>query len=125
MQRIHLNFARLAFSLLRIILRNQETIMFDQTKLLAAVARLQADDTAAVAALTALRDQNKDAVAQLATVSKQLADLQAGGDTKAVQDAIDAVTAQLNSTAEQVETGVNQNAQVPNMPPATPAATGL
>lgn len=103
------------------ILDNLEIIMFDQTKILAVVARLEADDTAAVAALTALRDQNKQVSAQLADVSQQLADLKAGGDTAAVQTAIDAIADRLGATADAVEAGVASNPAVTDMPPA-PAA---
>jgi hypothetical protein len=103
---------------LDLVIRNQEIIMLDTTKLLAVVARLKAVDTAALAALTAMRDQNKQAAAKLADLWQQLADLKAGADTTAVQTAIDAVADDLSKVADDVEAGVKDNTAVPDMPPA-------
>lgn len=107
--------------MLSLVLANQEKTMIDLTKLQAQVARLQADDIAALAAYATLRDQNKAAQAQLATVSQQLADLQAGSDTTAVQKSIDDVAASLGATADSVEASIQQNTAVPDLPPAAPA----
>jgi hypothetical protein len=93
----------------------------DVQKLLAAVARLEADDSAALIALQALRDENKTTAAQLADVSAKLATLQAGGDTAALQTAIDDIVARLTTTADSVESGIANNPAVTNLPPADAA----
>lgn len=98
-----------------LIIKLLERLMFDQTKLAAAVARLQADDTAAIAALNALRDQNKALAAQLAAISTT---------DPAVQSAVDAVADQLNATATEVETGIANNPATPDLPPVAPPAQG-
>jgi hypothetical protein len=111
------------FRQLGVITKLMERLMFDNTKLLASVARLEADDTAAIAALAALRDSNKQVAAQLADVSAQLAALKAGGDTAAVQAAVDAIADMLNADADAVEAAVAANPATPNLPPpAAPAA---
>lgn len=107
---------------LDLIINGQEIVMFDQAKILAALAKLEASDTAAVAAYTALRDQNKQLATQLTDVSAQLAGLQAGADTAAVQSAIDAIADKLSADADALTAGVAANPAVTNMPPATPPA---
>lgn len=111
-------------TILGLILTKVERLMIDNTRLMASVARLEADDKAAVLALTALRDQNKQVAAQLVDVQKQLADLQASGgtDTAEVQKLLSDVADRLDKTADEVEAGVADNSQVPDMPPAEPPA---
>lgn len=96
----------------------------DIQKLLAAVARLEADDSAALVALQSLRDQNKTTAAQLADVSAKLAALQAGSDITALQTSLDEIAARLTATADAVESGVANNPAVENLPPADPATDG-
>lgn len=95
------------------------TIMVDQSKLLAAIARLQAADAKSIEMLTALRDSNKAAAAQIAALSDQLASVP---NTDAIQTSLDGLADQLNNEASAVEAAVQANSAVPNLPPAAPDA---
>jgi hypothetical protein len=92
--------------------------MIDVTKLLAAVARLKADDDAAVAMLTDLRNQNDISATQIKNLSDQLSALQAGADTSAIQTQLDAVADDLAASADKIEQAVQGNKAIPDLPPS-------
>lgn len=97
-----------------------EIIMVDQTKLLAAVARLEAGNTVALATLAQLRDSNQAAAAQITALTQQLAAIPA--DTTAIEASLNDLADRLNKDAAAVEAAVQANPAVGNLPPAPPAS---
>lgn len=97
-----------------------DLIMIDQTKVLAAVARLEAGNTAAIETLKQLRDSSKATAAQLDALTKQLADVPA--DTTAIETSLSALADRLNADADAIEKAVAANPAVPDLPPVEPAA---
>lgn len=114
--------ANLAYELGRIT-EGLDKIMIDQTKLLAAVARLEAGNTVALATLTQLRDSNQAAAAQIAALTKQIAAIPA--DTTAIEASLSELADRLNNDAAAVEAAVQANPAVDNLPPAAPPAAAV
>jgi 2-phospho-L-lactate guanylyltransferase (CobY/MobA/RfbA family) len=104
------------FRMLADILNVQRSLLVNTQALNDAVSRLQAADTQMLTTLQGVRDTNKQLAVDLEAVRAQLAAIP--GDTAAAESAIaDAVT-KLNDQASQLESAVQQNPNVPDMPPA-------